>query len=161
MIFSLPIMYNCICILSFLRFEDASFANFSSASHIFDNLRMLPIEIMHPQLALSITCRYSTSKFCICNLLFLCLADIHHQNFASSIPENPLPQMPSSQKSHPPCSAKLCSFIHQAYDNVLRKNIGYEFLRIQRKRLEILKGQNFTLELRNLLFEGTARVAGF
>ena len=27
--------------------------------------------------------------------------------------------------------------------------------------MEILKGQNFTLELRNLLFEGTARVAGF
>ena len=67
MIFSLPIMYNCIYILSFLRFEDAFFANFSSTSHIIDNMRMLLIEIMHPQLALSITCRYSPSKFCIFN----------------------------------------------------------------------------------------------
>ncbi|RKQ29459.1 hypothetical protein D8Q48_07185 [Ruminococcus sp. B05] len=58
-------------------------------------------------------------------------------------------------------SKALCFLIHQICDNVLRKNIGYEFLRIQRKRLEILKGQNFTLELRNLLFEGIARVAGF
>ena len=58
-------------------------------------------------------------------------------------------------------SKALCFLIHLIYDNVLRKNIGYEFLRIQRKRLEIVKGQNFTLELRNLLFEGTARVAGF
>ena len=94
-LFSLPIMYNCIYILPFLGFEDTSFANFASASHIIDNVRMLLVEIMHLQLAFSITCRYSTSKFCICNLLFLCLADIHHQNFASSIPENPPPQMPS------------------------------------------------------------------
>ena len=57
--------------------------------------------------------------------------------------------------------SKVLLFVHQICDNVLRKNIGYEFLRIQRKRLEIVKGQNFTLELRNLLFEGTARVAGF
>ena len=54
-----------------------------------------------------------------------------------------------------------CSLIHLICDKVQRKNIGYEFLWIQRKRLEILKGQNFTLELRNLLFEGVARVAGF
>ena len=74
-----------------------------------------------------------------------------------------------SQKSKsfiaPPISitihSKVLLFVHQICDNVLRKNIGYEFLRIQRKRLEIVKGQNFTLELRNLLFEGTARVAGF
>ena len=58
---------NCIYILSFLGFEDAFFANFSSTSHIIDNMRMLLIEIMHPQLALSITCRYSPSKFCIFN----------------------------------------------------------------------------------------------
>ena len=57
--------------------------------------------------------------------------------------------------------SKVLLFVHLICDKVHRKNIGYEFLRIQRKRLEILKGQNFTLELRNLLFEGTARVAGF
>ena len=49
MLFSLPIMYNCICILPFLKPEDASFANFASTSHIFDNVRMLPIKIWHLQ----------------------------------------------------------------------------------------------------------------
>ena len=67
MLFSLPGMYNCIYILPFLGFEDASFANFSSASHIFDNMRMLLIEISHPQPALSITCRYSPVKLRIFN----------------------------------------------------------------------------------------------
>ena len=65
MLFSPPVMYNCICILSFLTFEDTSFTNFASTSHIFYDLRMLLIEIMHLQLAFSITCRYSSSKFCI------------------------------------------------------------------------------------------------
>ena len=64
---SLPIMYNCIHILPFLKPEDASFANFASTSHVFDNLRMFLIEIMHPHLALSITCGYTSSKFCIFN----------------------------------------------------------------------------------------------
>ena len=58
-LFSLPIMYNCICILPFLKLEDASFANFASTSHVFDNVRMLLIEILHLQLALSITCGYT------------------------------------------------------------------------------------------------------
>ena len=117
MFFSLPGMYNCIYILLFLGFEDTSFANFTSASHIFYDLRMLLIEILHPQPALSRPCGYSQVKFCF--------------------------------------------FVHLIYDNVLRKNIGYKFHWIRRKRLEILKGQNFTLELRNLLFEGVAQVAGF
>ena len=42
-------MYNCICILPFLGFEDTAFANFASTSHIFDNVRMLPIKILHLQ----------------------------------------------------------------------------------------------------------------
>ena len=42
-------MYNCIYILPFLGFEDTSFANFTSASHIFYDLRMLPIKILHLQ----------------------------------------------------------------------------------------------------------------
>ena len=49
MLFSPPDMYNCICILLFLGFKDTSFANFASTSHIFDNLRMLLLEIMHLQ----------------------------------------------------------------------------------------------------------------
>ena len=40
---------NCICILPFLKPEDASFANFASTSHIFDNVKMLPIKILHLQ----------------------------------------------------------------------------------------------------------------
>ena len=65
---SLPVMYNCICILPFLGFKDTSFANFASTSHIFDNVKMLSSKITHPQLALSMLCGCS------------------HQNFASSIP---------------------------------------------------------------------------
>ena len=75
-LFSLPVMYNCIYILPFLWFEDASFANFSSASHVFDNLKMLLIEILHPQFVLSITCRYSPVKLCIFNLRKSTIADI-------------------------------------------------------------------------------------
>ena len=64
---SSPIMYNCICILPFLGFKDTPFANFASTSHIFDNVRMLLIEILHPLLALSMPCGCSQSKFCIFN----------------------------------------------------------------------------------------------
>ena len=44
---SLPVMYNCICILPFLGFKDTPFANFASTSHIFDNVKMLSIKILH------------------------------------------------------------------------------------------------------------------
>ena len=46
---SLPVMYNYIYILLFLKLEDTSFANFASTSHIFDNVKMLPIKILHLQ----------------------------------------------------------------------------------------------------------------
>ena len=82
MLFSLPVMYNCIYILSFLGFKDTSFANLASTSHVFDNVRMLPSKIPHP--VLSIPCRYSPQKFCILNPLFLHLADTSRRNFASS-----------------------------------------------------------------------------
>ena len=75
MLFSLSIMYNCICILPFLGFEDTPFANFASTSHIFDNMRMLLIEIVHPQLALSITCRYILQKLRIFNSIKSIIAD--------------------------------------------------------------------------------------
>ena len=73
---SLPVMYNCICILPFLGFKDTPFANFASTSHIFDNVKMLPSKITHPQLALSMLYRYSQSKFCIFNTLKFTIADI-------------------------------------------------------------------------------------
>ena len=75
-LFSLPVMYNCIYILPFLKLEDASFANFASTSHVFDNVRMLLIEILHPQPALSIPCGCSPSKFCIFNFRKSTIADI-------------------------------------------------------------------------------------
>ena len=49
MVFSLPDMYNCIYILPFLGFKDTSFANFASTSHVFDNVWMLLIKILHLQ----------------------------------------------------------------------------------------------------------------
>ena len=76
MLFSLSIMYNCICILPYLGFKDTSFANFASTSHVFDNVRMLLIEILHPQLALSITCGCTSSKFCIFNSRKFPVADV-------------------------------------------------------------------------------------
>ena len=73
---SLPVMYNYIYILLFLKLEDTSFANFASTSHIFDNMRMFLIEILHPQPALSIPCGCSPSKFCIFNFRKSTIADI-------------------------------------------------------------------------------------
>ena len=40
---------NCICILLFLGFKDTPFANFASTSHVFDNVKMLSIKILHLQ----------------------------------------------------------------------------------------------------------------
>ena len=85
MLFSLPIMYNCICILHYLGFKDTSFANFTSTSHVFDNVRMLLIEILHPQLALSMLCGYSSSTFCIFNSRKPIITDIAAQYPLSSI----------------------------------------------------------------------------
>ena len=70
---------NCIYILLFLGFEDTSFANFTSASHIFYDLRMLLIEILHPQPTLSMPCGYSTVKMCILNPRKSIIADISPQ----------------------------------------------------------------------------------
>ena len=82
---SLPVMYNCIYILPFLGFKDTSFANFASTSHIFDNMRMLLIKIVHPQLALSITCRYILQKLRIFNSRKSIITDITAQYSLSSI----------------------------------------------------------------------------
>ena len=79
-LFSLPVMYNCICILPFLGFKDTPSANFASTSHIFDNVKMLPSKITHPQLALSMPCGCSPSKFCIFNPLKSTIADIVAQH---------------------------------------------------------------------------------
>ena len=76
MFFSWP-MYLQLAFLWACRCFSACLAcTIASASHIFDNLRMLLIEIIHPQLALSITCRYSPQKFCIFNPRKSTIADI-------------------------------------------------------------------------------------
>ena len=82
---SLPVMYNCICILPFLGFKDTPFANFASTSHIFDNVKMLPSKITHLQLAFSMLCGCSPSKFCIFNPLESTVADIVARYPLSSI----------------------------------------------------------------------------
>ena len=61
MLFSLPIMYNCICILPYLGFKDTSFANFASTSHVFDNLRIHLIKILHLQFQKTYYHRYRCS----------------------------------------------------------------------------------------------------
>ena len=82
---SLPVMYNCIYILPFLGFKDTPFANFASTSHIFDNVKMLPSKITHLQLAFSMLCGCSPSKFCIFNPLESTIADIVARYPLSSI----------------------------------------------------------------------------
>lgn len=84
-LFSLPVMYNCIYILPFLGFKDTPFANFASTSHIFDNVKMLPSKITHLQLAFSMLCGCSPSKFCIFNPLESTIADIVARYPLSSI----------------------------------------------------------------------------
>ena len=76
---------NCICILPYLGFKDTSFANFTSTSHVFDNVRMLLIEILYPQLALSMLCGYFSSTFCIFNSRKPIITDIAAQYPLSSI----------------------------------------------------------------------------
>ena len=85
MLFSLSVMYNCIYILPFLGLEDTSFANFSSASHVFYDLRILLIEIVHPQRALSMPCGYSPVKLCILEILHLQSPKIHYRRYRRSI----------------------------------------------------------------------------
>ena len=108
MLFSLPVMYNCIYILSFLGFKDTSFANFASTSHVFDNVRMLFIEILHPQPALSRPCGYSPIKMCIL--------------------ENPLSQI------SPPISFKLLFTSQLEPIHYLQKNWYKKFERIWSER---------------------------
>ena len=80
MLFSLPGMYNCIYILPFLVLEDTSFANFASTSHIFDNLKMLLIEIMHPA-----TCSFYALQILPTKILHLQSTKIHYRRYHRSI----------------------------------------------------------------------------
>ena len=48
-LFSLPVMYNCIYILSFLKLEDKPLKNCASSTYSFNALQILPTEILHLQ----------------------------------------------------------------------------------------------------------------
>ena len=82
---NLPVMYNCIYILPFLWPEDASRRNFASSTCSFHNLQILPAKILHPQLALSMPCRYFPQKFDIFNPQKSTIADIVVQHPLSPI----------------------------------------------------------------------------
>ena len=83
-LFTPPVMLNCIYILPFLGFEDTPFANFASTFHIFDNMRILLIEILHPQFALSITCRFR-AEYCASSIFKNPLSQIYPQRSSSKI----------------------------------------------------------------------------
>ena len=74
---SLPVMYNCICILPFLGFKDTPFANFASTSHIFDNVKMLPSKITHP------TCSFNALRILHIKILHLQSPKIHYRKYLS------------------------------------------------------------------------------
>ena len=64
-LFSLSVMYNCIYILPFLGFKDTPFANFASTSHVFDNVKMLSIKILHLQFPKSIISDIFPNILCV------------------------------------------------------------------------------------------------
>ena len=91
---------QCICNLLFFELADTfkpTCHTIASASCLFWDLKILPLQILHLHPTFSITWRCSPVKLRIRNLLFQCFADTSHQNFASSIPENPLLQIPFTQ----------------------------------------------------------------
>ena len=91
---------QCICNLLFFELADTfkpTCHTIASASCLFWDLKILPLQILHLHPTFSITWRCSPVKLRIRNLLFQCFADTSHQNFASSIPENPLSQIPFTQ----------------------------------------------------------------
>ena len=77
--FSLSCRYSpakiCIRNFPFLHLADTLLQKFASAISLSDSLQILSFKNLHPQLALSLSCRYSPAKICIRNLLFLYLAD--------------------------------------------------------------------------------------
>ena len=69
---------NCIYILPFLGFEDTAFSNFASTSHIFDNMRMLPIKILHP------ACSFYNLQIHPAEITHLQFHQIHYRRYPPS-----------------------------------------------------------------------------
>ena len=110
---------QCICNLLFFELVDA----FQPVWHVnciysllFYGLRILPSQILHLHPTVSMTWGCFTSKLCILNVLFQCLADASCRNFTSSIPENSLAQISSLNilwvlfsSRRPPRKERLCT----------------------------------------------------
>ena len=62
MLFTLPVMYNCICILPFLYLADTPRRNFASSICSFYTLQIPPAEILHLQQRIIEVCRYPGSR---------------------------------------------------------------------------------------------------
>ena len=90
---------RCICTGLIFAVADAFFETDVSATCFFvecaDTFQPACHVQLHLHLTFSMPCGYSLVKMCILNLLFLCFTDTPHQNFASSIPQNPLSQISS------------------------------------------------------------------
>ena len=80
MYLQLALLWTCRC------FSVCLACTIASASCLFWDLKILPLQILHLHPTFSITWRCSPVKLRIFNLLFQCFADAPHQNFASSIP---------------------------------------------------------------------------
>ena len=88
MYLQLAFLWTCRCFSTCLP------CTIASTSFLFYALRILPSQILHLHPTFSMICGCFPSKFCIFNLLFLWLADTPHQNYASSILENFISQIP-------------------------------------------------------------------
>ena len=87
MIFSWPMYLQLAFLWTCRCFSACLSCTIASASCLFWDLKILPLQILHLHPIFSITWRCSPVKLRILvNLLFQCFADALHQNFASSIP---------------------------------------------------------------------------
>ena len=109
--FSLSCRYSpakiCIRNLLFLYLADTLLQKYASATSLFSILQILPCKNLHPQLAFSLSCRYSPSKICIRNFPFLYLADTPLQKLASATSLFSILQILSFKNLHPQLAFSL------------------------------------------------------
>ena len=80
---------------------------YASATCLFSILQILSFKNLHPQLAFSLSCRYSPAKICIRNLFFLYLADTPLQKFASATCSFSILQILPCKNLHPQLAFSL------------------------------------------------------
>ena len=97
----------CIHNLPFLYLADTPLQKFASATCFFSILQILSFKNLHPQLAFSLSCRYSPAKICIRNLFFLYLADTPLQKFASATCSFSILQILPCKNLHPQLAFSL------------------------------------------------------